>query len=403
MELHLQFGYGMMDHSRVLVDSWDGGVVILSPRDLDPGQLERLASSITGMADGHVLLDPQFYLPDADHGRLTSHDFWPKNQYASGTFWSGAELRTLLQKLVAQNKVLGCTAMILPGLYAERVDDDWIARQSLVVEEAKAVAGPLPLLLTVALGADAVRSDSQVDDVLAAAESWTVAGIYLVCEHPRGDYLVTDATWMPNVLDLVAGLRLKGKRVVVGYCNHQMLALACAGADAIASGTWMNVRSFPPEKFRTAYEDEIKQRTTWYYAPAALSEYKIPFLDVAQKQGVLHLLKPDPALGSTYAAALFSGVQPSSVRWSEQAAFRHYLHCLRAQVGDARKATFDETVAAHERLLDAAENLLAQLQAAGVRGQLRDFRDSVDVNRAAIAVLRSSRGAILRRQWSALT
>jgi hypothetical protein len=34
MELYLQFGYGMMEHTRRLVDEWDGGTVILSPRDL---------------------------------------------------------------------------------------------------------------------------------------------------------------------------------------------------------------------------------------------------------------------------------------------------------------------------------------------------------------------------------
>src|SRR5690606_7813383 len=142
-----------------------------------------------------------------------------------------------------------------------------------------------PLFATVALGADAVKSDESIDEVLAAAETWGVAGVYLVCEHPKGEYLLTDPTWLSNVLDLVAGLRLKGKTVIVGYCNHQMLALACVGANAIASGTWMNVRSFPPAKFRAQYDDEIKQRAIWYYCPQALSEYKVPFLDIAKKQG----------------------------------------------------------------------------------------------------------------------
>ncbi len=401
MELHLQFGYGMMDHSRSLVGSWGGGTVILSPRDLDPGQLARLAADVTALPGGEVLLDPQFYLPDADHDRLTSHDFWP-DQYASGTFWGGAELRTLIKKLVAKNGVLGCTAMILPGLYAERVDDDWIARQALVVEEGQASGEGLPLLVTVALGADAVRNNAEVDEVLAAAEAWNAWGVYLVCEHPRGDYLVSDATWMTNVVDLVAGLRLKGKHVFVGYCNHQMLALCCAGADAIASGTWMNVRSFPPAKFRAEYEDEIKQRAVWYYAPAALSEYKITYLDVAQKQGVLDLMRPDPEFSGVHAAPLFSGAQPSAVKWTEQAAFRHYLNVLSSQVASSRRSTFDDTVAAHEKLLDAAEAVLSSLHSVGVRGQLRDFKDSVDANRAALAVLRTSRGGILRRQWATL-
>ena len=297
MELQLQFGYGMMVHSRVLIRDWGGGTVILSPRDLNPRQLRQLAGDIISTPNGEVLLDPQFYLPYADHGRLTSHDYWPA-EYSTDGFWSGAEIRELIRKLVALNTALRCKAMLLPGLYAERVDDDWLARQKLVIDEAGALT-EFPLFVTVALGADAVRSDDQIDDILAAAETWEVAGVYLVCEHPRGEYLVTDPTWLANVLDLVAGLRLKNLDVVIGYCNHQMLALACVGANAIASGTWMNVRSFPPDKFRSQYDEEIKQRATWYYCPQALSEYKVPFLDIALKQGVLSEMAPPEVMGSS--------------------------------------------------------------------------------------------------------
>jgi serine/threonine protein kinase len=43
MELYLQFGYGMMEHCRFLVSEWQGGTVVLSPRDLTDEQLGRLA------------------------------------------------------------------------------------------------------------------------------------------------------------------------------------------------------------------------------------------------------------------------------------------------------------------------------------------------------------------------
>jgi hypothetical protein len=400
MELQLQFGYGMMDHSRTLIDAWGGGTVVLSPRDLSAAQLDRLAAEITTLPNGRVLLDPQFYLPYADHERLTSHDYWPA-AYSTNDFWSGAELRQLMGKLSALNQKLGSAAFLLPSLFAEKVDDDWIARQEVIISEAQGLSDR-PLLATVALGADAVKSDDSVDDILAAAGAWDVAGIYLVCEHPNGEYLVSDPGWLANVLDLVAGLRLKGKSVLVGYCNHQMLALACVGANELASGTWMNVRSFPPAKFRAQYEDEIKQRATWYYCPQALSEYKVPFLDIAQKQGVLARLQAPPDLGSPYADGLFSGVQPTAVQWSEQSAFRHYLQCLWSQVKRARLDTFDATVDAHERALDAAETLLQSLQRVGVRGQLRDFANAIDVNRAALSVVRSTRGPMLRRHWAVL-
>jgi hypothetical protein len=164
----------------------------------------------------------------------------------------------------------------------------------------------------------------------------------------------------------------------------------------------MNVRSFPPEKFRKQYDDEIKKRTTWYYCPQALSEYRIPFLDVARQQGVLDLMQTDPSLGSTHTDILFAGPQPSTVTFTEQSAFRHYLRCLRSQSAAARRPSFDATLTAHRQALDAAETLLLQLRGVGVTAGQRDFQDMLDANRAALSILSSSRGAMLRRRWATL-
>jgi len=401
MELHLQFGYGMMEHCRSLISSWGGGTAILSPRDLDDDQLQRLSESINGLPGGKCLLDPQFYLPHADHERLCSHSYWPA-EYETGAFFGGPALAGLLRDLRALNDRLGCEQFILPGLLASAVEDDWLESQRAVLEEARATHRGLPLIATIALSADATKDEDQIAALLEAAEKWKADGYYIVCEHPKGRYLVDEPNWVANVIDLAAGLRLLGAMVVIGYCNHQMLIAALARVTAVASGTWMNVRSFPPEKFTVAYEDEIKQRATWYYCPQGLSEYKVPFLDIAKRRKLLSLMAPPRALDGGFVSQLFSGVQPSSVPFSEQAAFRHYLHCLRGQCANATASTFDGTVAIQEQLLDDAEALLQRLVPAGIVGQLRDFGEIVDVNRAALGLFKSIRGAVLRRRWAAL-
>jgi hypothetical protein len=383
------------------VREWGQGTVILSPRDLTRTQLASLAADVC-KAGGSVYLDPQFYIPHADHERLTSHDYWPQ-EYDSMGFWSGADLRNLLTSLHTLHQQLCCARMILPGLYASRVDADWLERQRAVIDDAPRAGIPRDVIVaTVALSAEATRSEEQIHAILDDAGRWAVDAVYLVCEHPNGEYLITDPNWLANVLDLVAGLRLKGKEVILGYCNQQMLISACSSANAIASGTWMNVRSFPPDKFRLQYEEEVKTRTTWYYCPHGLSEYKIPFLDIALRLGVLPQMAPAPELGSRYSDIPFRGAQPSTVQFTEQAAFRHYLQCLRSQALAARRPTFDETSGAHEAMLDGAERLLNRLHSAGVRGGHRDFREIIDVNRAALGVLRVNRAPVLRRYWSRL-
>ena len=75
----------------------------------------------------------------------------------------------------------------------------------------------------------------------------------------------------------------------------------------------------------------MSRRALWYYCPQALSEYKIQFLDIARRVGVLDMMRPDASLGSTYADQLFSGAMPTSIDWGEPRSFRHYLACLHAQ------------------------------------------------------------------------
>lgn len=91
-----------------------------------------------------------------------------------------------------------------------------------------------------------------------------------------------------------------------------------------------------------------------------------------------------------------------SLRFSEQAALRHYLECLRTQTLQAVAASFDETIKRHQQWLDGAEALIDSLSASGIRGQMRDFADSIDVNRAALLDLASTRGPVLRRRWATL-
>lgn len=401
MELYLQFGYGMMEHCRTLLRSWGGGTVILSPRDLTDDQLERFGSDIRALPGGDVILDPQFYLPHSDHEKLCNHAYWPAD-YATTLFWQGQALSRLLDSLKELNDRVGCSRFVLPGLFASAIDDDWAETQRAILEEARARNDNASLISTISISADAVRDASQVADLIERVEAWRVPAYYVVCEHPKGQYLVDDANWIANVLDLCAGLRLAGCEVILGYCTHQMLVANAAGVNAIASGTWMNVRSFPPEKFKATYEEEIRQRATWYYCPQGLSEYKIPFLDIAHRLGLLQLMAPPPQLDGGYVTALFSGAQPSTVGFGEQAAFRHYLHALHEQVRLANRESFDSAVADSEATLTTAESLLARLRAANISGQLRDFTEIVDVNRAGLGLFSALRGAVMRRQWNTL-
>jgi len=412
MKLYLQFAHNMQKVCCELIQDWGGGTVIMSPRDCKPAdeendkpsELEKHATSIRD-AGGRVLVDPQFYVPDSDHGTLTSHGFWPET-YDSGEFWSKAtpDYRHLIEKVGEMNAALQTRAMIVPGTLAQEVNSEWLERQKLLNQEAQKQFPELRRYATVALSAEATKSAEQIHSLLEVCKSWKASGIYLICEHPENQYLVEHKGWIANILDLTAGIRLREMRVIIGYANQQLLAAGCASANAIATGSHKNKRRFSAADLMTKDDEDSEQRqAAWYYCPQAYSEFKVPRLDMAKDAKLLEKIRHPKSFGVTYADVLFTGAQPTAVdAFKLKLSFKHYLGCLRVQAATARKATFDETIEAYKASIDSAESLLKELEAKRIKAEDRSFLPVVDYNYSAVTELEEDRGAILRRAWAKL-
>jgi hypothetical protein len=395
MRLYLQFGYGMMGLCNEFQHELGRITTILSPRDLTPAQIMSFAPKFRN-GGGELLFDPQFYLPRADHKRLISHDYWPADYETQG--FNDYGRHAMMAKLAEYNRNIGTTGFIVPGERATEVDDVWLASQMDFYSAAREVTGS-PLILTVCLSADAVRAMDQINLVMELAERLQPFGYYLVLEHPSNQYLVDDPNWIANSLDLAAGLALMGGEVIVGYSNQQQLNLACAGATAIASGTWRNVRMFPLDKFRACEEEEEKQRATWYYCPQVYSEFKLQFMELGiSRFGVApEVLKPDPS--TPYDSLLFDAPRPTISGWKEGMAFRHYLAALFIQCNNASLRSYEETLSNYLLSLDRAEEVLQFLREKGMRGGDRNFLSVIDASRAAVQALDQTHGARLQRYW----
>lgn len=401
MDLALQFGYGMGQLAVELTRRWQLTQTILSPRDLDDQGLATWAQRLNS-STGLVLLDPQFYMARADHERLTNHLYWPQD-YDSDHFYEHGGLESMVTNLFELNLRLETSQMILPGTMAQPVSDSWLGRQRATLAVAqRAINGRMPLAMTICMSAESLRDIAQVQLVLEQDRELDYLTAYVVVEHPNQSYRVHDPVWLANLLELTTGLKLHSRRVIVGYCQHQALILAAAAVDVVTSGTWMNVRSFVPGKFVTALQDEIAQRQTWYFCARSMSEYTIPYLDIAYRAGLLDDMAPQAPLPVEFAALLFRGTLPTSVEWGEAQAFRHYLATLRTMARGARQSTFQTTVDSHLAFLDSAETLDESLRRAGILAGTRDFHGVFDAHRSALAIHARTRGVILSREWDRL-
>lgn len=398
MELYMQFGWGMKNLVLDFAKDWDSVKVILSPRDITPKQLE-IWSKEFSKANISSLFDPQCYFPKTNHKRLSQYSYW-NNSMSTNLSSNENYETTLIRNINNYNDIIQTNKFIIPAIM-RKYDEDWLekwrADSIKLIDATKKVVSGKKAILTLALPSDLLcQSEELIEKMIDISGQFDVDGFYMIIEPTNGQYLVDNPLWLSNVLQLCAGLKLLEKEVIFGYANQQMICLSAAKVDAIASGTYLYVRKFS-NKFEDL-ESEIKRKSTWYYYPEALSEYKLSFLDVAYNTKVLEEMKPI-GFSNKYIDLIFSGVMPSSTAFNETFAFRHYLDALREQVDLCTRNTFKETISANEMLLETAERRIEFLEKNGVYAQARSFKDIVDVNKSAIQRLQKTRGFLLEYSW----
>jgi hypothetical protein len=404
MELYLQFGHQMRLIVEELIHSWGGGTVILSPKHQSLAHMTALGTKVQRL-NGAVLLDPQFYVfdPRRPHPQLSKHNYWPKN-YSTSMLLGGPELQTMLAELRFYNDQASTSKYIVPSRYLEHAEDVWFAAQEAMIGEAAAVFTDKPLLATICISGEALRDESQIEAIIAEAESWKVDGYYVVPDHERDWYLVHDTNWFANLLLLCAGLRLHRREVVVGYSSHQMLSLAAANVTAIASGSFYNTRAFVRSNFDQPEQPDRDSgrnpRPTWYYCPQALSEYRLESLDVASRLGTLSFLEPNLEQYATYVTDLFTKRPPTSSGFRRSLSFLHYLDCLHFQGLNCRQTSFRETLEHLFTMIDDAEKLVDRLEQRKIYAEDKSFLGTVgSTTKGALAILEDVRGHKLDMQW----
>lgn len=394
MELYLQCGNGFMTLAKRLSAPLRGTTYILSPRDLSEESQIAFAKQIL-KSGSQVVFDSQLYAPSSDRENFRTYRYWPQGCKTG----DGNGLLDLLGKLEDLNWALGARAFVLPAYKIEHISrdaEDRSLRLLRAVIESTHSSG-LPRYLTLCLTQNVLLDEVQVNRLVSYAEGWKVEGVYLVTEHPDSDYFVDNPFWMFQLLRLCAGLRIQGKNVILGYANHQMLCMTCAGVEAIAAGNWMNTRSFTFDKFKSDTGD-IKRHKLWYYAPTLLTEYSIPYLDVAYASKVLLHLDCRKLVPDSPAARIFSGmVQPSTVAFRQPDSFVHYLLALNAQrLAAEADGTYDGKFRCQLDMLEMSGRKLAHLAKYRINGQNRDFAEMIKVNETALHMFDAELGMRMR-------
>jgi len=401
MELFLQYGHGMKAHSEELIKSWNGGAVIFSPKNMTLDQMKTASSKIINN-NGNIYLDPQFYIPRSDNGNLSEHSFWPQN-YNTNNFFNGNGISNMIDSLVDDYlKPINACSFIIPSFYLEDLSDDWgrLTDSFIDVSLKKNFSGEK--ILSLCIDDKVLSSEEAVNGLIEKIEEYPVDGYYIIPKHPNKDYLVSDVSWLLNLIDLCAAIKLQGKKVIVGYTSHQFLLLSLAKVDAISAGTWLKTRNFPLTDFDDSEEKGFARRSTWYYCPQALSEYQINYLDIAFRLGLLNNMKSPGKYGSNYSNILFGGAQPTTTNFREPDAFQHYLHSLKKQCEESTHTSYEATKDYLKMLFETADDLTNYFKQNGIRGKGRDFSEVAEANLSIIDAFDNLRGLVYKTSWNQL-
>jgi hypothetical protein len=360
--------------------------VILSPRNCKRAQIEKHAKELNEK-NARVLFDPQFYQPYTERENIINYPYWGEGlDFATIDFAKAGAEQLCDGVLRYQIDTLSVSSVILPGRYTNALSEEWLELQSVLAVASDKYNTDKDVYSTLALGPEIILERQLLDKLLNELVQYPVEGFYIVLKSPN-TFLITNETYLYNLLDAILSLKLSGKKILFGYSNQQSLLLNAAGIDGVATGNFRNVRSFDPAIFDVPENNDIKQKATWYYDGNTLSEYRVETLTLAYQRGLKGKFGPE----SSYTSSLLKSTNPSNVIWGEKEAFRHYFSVINDQWMSLNKFRGLERVNHTIEFFERAQSLINSFIELGFRQGERSYVQAFEPTLNALYAFKADR------------
>lgn len=325
-----------------------GAGVVISPRDLAFVRAQEYAPQYAALG-AEILVDQQFYVPNAVVGKLDTYPIAPYRQTASQLNQiSDTNLAELAVQLRAINQELGASAVLAPGLVYEAGRPDIIDLNARLFAAARRVSQDLslPCYSTVVLGQSAISADSTTEAALSAATALQADGWYFAFEFNSGRIPDSHSSVL-RYLKTGLSLACTGKPVLHAYAGPLApLALAC-GAAGVGIGHSQNLWQFT----RSRWEPAEPSGGGGDAPPRYFSKGLWGTIIYEDEFALLSQALRERVLTSTQFSAPV-GANPPFLPWDRWSANKHLVNVLCKAVDELQAETDVE------RRLDAAVDLL---------------------------------------------
>ena len=362
MTIFAQHGWGKSDKiQRGIADqSIDG--VIMSPRDEAPANLSAFLSTIP--ADVDRLADPQLYastvwpvrdgkLPDYDHyrGHLTPASF------------TVSAIRDFVEQSLNWQYGMNVSRIVSPTVMVDDLNSQWAQIAMMLAQETVAQHNQdVPLLISVAIGEDALRQRMMVDGWLNDITGLDVDGFYLVIRRTAESYRqLYEPDALTGLLRVCYSLaELNEYEVLLGYTDMVTVLMHAVGVRATASGWFAGLRQFNLRRFQPSSGGR-RPRPRYSSAPLLNSIY-LTELDAIYNGGRI----TDVLSGTTYDNRFAGNNNPENVPWPDDDAALHHWCALDWIARSITGPTISDRLDNARDLILQARLLYTSLQAVAV-------------------------------------
>lgn len=246
-----QFGDRSQKLALEQLEDGNGVGVVISPRDLSLEKAREYAPQYASYG-AEVLVDPQFFLPEASVGKLTS---WPTKDHRASVSalnaLSDQELEALAFVLEGVNRDLNTSAVISPAVLYQAGRNDIEDLNARLFRAAKMAADTIgvPVLGSSVLSRSATSSLNTLEASLSAATSLPADGWYYAFEF-NPCRIPSDQDEIYRFCYGALKLACSGKPVLHGYVGPVGLLSLATGATGVGIGHSQNLWGFCPERWQ---------------------------------------------------------------------------------------------------------------------------------------------------------